>query len=381
MIAVRKNGEKVAMNKIIYLDKAGTYGILPKEVLKSIMPYLAKMCGNGSSLHSAGREASNVIKQTTATIKLITNANNVYYTSGSSESNNWVINNYRNCKIVSSVIEHHSILNTLMYYADNYGLEYELINVDCTGHIKMDELEKTLSKGINLCSIMAVNNEIGTIQNINEIYELCHKYNCDFHTDLTQAFSHIDISNLKYDYASISAHKFGGLQGTGALLCNKPIKPFIIGGEQQNGMRGGTYNLCGIVAMGKACELYNYSPERDKRCREIQMKFYNAFSEMQDVHFNADINNSISTTLNVGFKGVESESLMLLLDMDGICVSAGSACNSGSLEPSHVLKAIGCPDEYIYNSIRLSWDDTLSNEDVEYVINSIQKNVKKVRGY
>ena len=369
------------MNKTIYLDKAGTYGILPKEVLKSIMPYLTKMCGNGSSLHSAGREASNVIKQTTATIKLITNANNVYYTSGSSESNNWVINNYRNCKIVSSVIEHHSILNTLMYYADNYGLEYELINVDCTGHIKMDELEKTLSKGINLCSIMAVNNEIGTIQNINKIYELCHKYNCDFHTDLTQAFSHIDISNLKYDYASISAHKFGGLQGTGALLCNKPIKPFIIGGEQQNGMRGGTYNLCGIVAMGKAAELYNYSPNCDKRCKEIQMKFYNAFSEMQDVHFNTDINNSISTTLNVGFKGVESESLMLLLDMDGICVSAGSACNSGSLEPSHVLKAIGCPDEYIYNSIRLSWDDTLSNEDVEYVINSIQKNVKKVRGY
>lgn len=369
------------MNKVIYLDKAGTYGYLPKEVLNSIMPYLTKMCGNGSSLHSVGREANNAIKQTTAIIKTITNADDIYYTSGSSESNNWVINNYRNGRIISSTIEHHSILNTLKYYAENYGLEYELVSVDGSGQIKIDELEKALSQGANLCSIMTVNNEISNIQNINKIYELCHKYNCDFHTDLTQAFSHIDISNLKYDYASISAHKFGGLQGIGTLLCNKPIKPFIIGGEQQDGMRGGTYNLCGIVSMGKAMELYNYSPERDKRCREIQMKFYNAFSEMTDVHFNTDINNSISSTLNVGFKGIESESLMLLLDMNGICVSAGSACNSGSLEPSHVLKAIDCPEEYIYNSIRLSWDDTLTDEDINYVIDRVKKNVKKVRGY
>lgn len=369
------------MNKPIYLDKAGTYGYLPKEVLKSIVPYLTKTCGNGSSLHSIGREANNAIKQATVTIKSLTNADNIYYTSGSSESNNWVINNYRNGKIISSTIEHHSILNTLKYYAENYGLEYELVNVDGSGQIKMDELEKALSKGANLCSIQTVNNEIGTIQNINKIYELCQKYNCDFHTDLTQAFSHIDISNLKYDYASISAHKFGGLQGIGALLCNKPIKPFIIGGEQQDGIRGGTYNLCGIVSMGKAAELYNYSLERDNRCRKIRAKFYNAFAKMTDVYFNTDITNSISSTLNISFKGVESESLMLLLDMDDIYVSSGSACNSGSLEPSHVLKAIGTPEEYIYNSIRLSWDNTLTDKEVDYVIECIKRNVKKVRGY
>lgn len=369
------------MNKPIYLDKAGTYGYLPKEVLKSIVPYLTKTCGNGSSLHSIGREANNAIKQATATIKSITNADNIYYTSGSTESNNWVINNYRNGKIISSTIEHHSILNTLKYYVENYELEYELVNVDGSGQIKMDELERALSKGVNLCSIMTVNNEIGAIQNINEIYELCHKYNCDFHTDLTQAFSHIDISKLKYDYASISAHKFGGLQGIGALLCNKPIKPFIIGGEQQDGMRGGTYNLCGIVSMGKAIELYNYSPERDERCREIQKKFVDGFSYLQDVYFNTDVARSISSTLNIAFKNVESESLMLLLDMDGICVSSGSACNSASLEPSHVLKTIGTPKEYMYNSIRLSWDDTLTDDEVDYVIESIKKNVMKVRGY
>ena len=369
------------MNKPIYLDKAGTFGCIPKPVLKSIVPYFTKMCGNASSLHSVGREANNVIKQATTTIKAITKANTVYYTSGSSESNNWVINNYRNDKIISSTIEHHSILNTLKYYAENYGLDYELISVNGTGRIKMDELEKALSKGANLCSIQTVNNEIGTIEDINTIYDLCHKYNCNLHTDLTQAFSHIDISNLKYDYASLSAHKFGGLQGTGVLLCNKPIKPFIIGGEQQDNMRGGTYNLCGIVSMAKAAELYNYSLERDKRCREIQNKFYNTFGHFKDVYFNTAIPVSISSTLNVAFKGVESESLMLLLDMDGIYVSAGSACNSASLEPSHVLKAIGTPEDYIYNSIRLSWDDTLTDDEVDYVVESIKKNIKKVRGY
>lgn len=371
----------ITINKPIYLDKAGTFGYVPKPVLKSIVPYLTKMCGNASSLHSVGREANNAIKQATATIKAVTNANTIYYTSGSSESNNWVINNYRNGKIISSTIEHHSILNTLKYYAENYGLEYELINVDGTGHIKMDDLEKALSKGADLCSIQTVNNEIGTIEDINAIYDLCHKYNCDLHTDLTQAFSHIDTSNLKYDYASLSAHKFGGLQGIGILLCNKPIKPFIIGGEQQDNMRGGTYNLCGIVSMAKAAELYNYSPERDKRCSEIQNKFYNAFAYFKDVYFNTVIAESISSTLNVAFKGVESESLMLLLDMDGICVSAGSACNSASLEPSHVLKAIGTPEDYIYDSIRLSWDDTLTDDEVDYVVESIKKNIKKVRGY
>ena len=191
------------------------------------------------------------------------------------------------------------------------------------------------------------------------------------------------MKDLDVDFLSLSAHKFHGAKGVGILYIKEPdkFKPFIYGGGQEQHRRAGTENVASIVGMGVASELYNYSPERDTRCREIQMKFYNAISEMQDVHFNTDINHSISTTLNVGFKGVESESLMLLLDMDGICVSAGSACNSGSLEPSHVLKAINCPEEYIHQSIRLSWDDTLTDEEVEYTIESIKKNIKKVRGY
>lgn len=189
--------------------------------------------------------------------------------------------------------------------------------------------------------------------------------------------------NLGVDFLSLSGHKFHSSKGVGILYIKEPdkFKPFLYGGAQEKKLRPGTENVASIVGMGKASELYNYSLEKDKRCREIQNKFYNAFSQMADVHFNTDIEHSISSTLNVGFKGVESESLMLLLDMDGICVSAGSACNSGSLEPSHVLKAINCPEEYIYNSIRLSWDDTLTDKDVNYTIERIMNNVKKVRGY
>ena len=237
----------------------------------------------------------------------------------------------------------------------------------------------------DLVSHMMVNNEIGTIYDIKEMAKICHENHVLLGTDATQAFSHIpiDVRDLDVDFLSLSAHKFHGAKGVGILYIKEPdkFKPFIYGGGQEQHRRAGTENVASIVSMGKACELYNYSPERDKRCKEIQMKFYNAFSEMQDVHFNTDINHSISTTLNVGFKRVESESLMLLLDMDGICVSAGSACNSGSLEPSHVLKAIDCPEEYIHQSIRLSWDDTLTDEEIEYTIESIKKNIKKVRGY
>ena len=157
--------------------------------------------------------------------------------------------------------------------------------------------------------------------------------------------------------------------------------PLLYGGQQEAHLRAGTENVAFIVGIGKAAELYNYSLERDKHCREIQQKFYNAFGHFKDVYFNTVIADSISSTLNVAFKNVESESLMLLLDMDGICVSAGSACNSASLEPSHVLKAIGTPEDYIYNSIRLSWDDTLTDDEVDYVVESIKKNIKKVRGY
>ena len=236
----------------------------------------------------------------------------------------------------------------------------------------------------NLVSHMWVNNETGAIYDIKEIVKISHNMGVPCHTDGTQAFSHlnIDVKEIDCDFLSLSGHKFKAQKGIGVLYIKEPdkFKPLIYGGRQEHNLRAGTENVAAIVGIGKAAELFHI-PHNTFRCIEIQNQFVKAFSDIKDVHFNTDIDNSISTTLNVAFKGVESEVLMLLLDRDGICVSSGSACNSGSLEPSHVLKAIGCPEEYIYNSIRLSWDETLSDADIEYTIECIKKNVEKVRGY
>ena len=357
------------MNKTIYLDMAATTPIT-KPVFEAMLPYLTENYGNPSSLYSLGRETKKAIEHAREQVANAINAepNQIFFTSGATESNNWVCSRFY--YVMCSPYEHHSILNhprttpLSQYCSLKWNIQTELPN---------------------LVSYMMVNNELGTIYNIFSMADICHDNDVPFHTDATQAFGHIaiDVKKIDCDFLSLSGHKFHSPKFTGILYIKEPdkFKPFLYGGAQEKKLRPGTENVASIVGMGKASELYNYSPERDKHCREIQNKFYNAFSQMTDVHFNTDIEHSISSTLNVGFKGVESESLMLLLDMDGICVSAGSACNSGSLEPSHVLKAINCPEEYIYNSIRLSWDDTLADEDVNYTIERLMNNVKKVRGY
>ncbi len=358
----------IIINKPIYLDNAATTPIT-KPVLDSMIPYLTEQYGNPSSLYSLGRTAHKAVETARNQIAKAINAepNQIFFTSGATESNNWVCSNFMT--VLCSPYEHHSILKcpnvmtaTLSPLAnDIYKYSPELV------------------------SWMFVNNEIGEVYDIKTKIKICHDMGVLFHSDGTQAYSHvsIDVKELDCDFLSLSGHKFHSPKGTGILYIKEPdkFKPFLYGGQQEANNRAGTENVASIVGMGKAAELYNYSLERDKRCREIQQKFYNAFGHFKDVYFNTVIAESISSTLNVAFKNVESESLMLLLDMDGICVSAGSACNSASLEPSHVLKAIGTPKDYIYNSIRLSWDDTLTDEEVNYVIESIKKNVMKVRGY
>lgn len=364
------------MNKTIYLDMAATTPIT-KPVLEAMFPYLTENYGNPSSLYSLGTKAKVGIENARKQIAKAINAKSeqIIFTSGATEANNWICSSFN--RVICSPFEHHSVLNNphiLFKTSPSMSL--------CVLFEQIPEYEQFMP---DLYSHMFVNNEIGEIYDIKTIAKICHKYNILFHSDGTQAFSHIpiDVVDLDVDFLSLSGHKFHSPKGVGILYIKEPdkFKPFLYGGAQEKELRAGTENVASIVGMGKAMELYNYSPERDNRCKEIQNKFYNAFLQMTDVHFNTDIGHSISSTLNVGFKGIESESLMLLLDMDGICVSAGSACNSGSLEPSHVLKAINCPEEYIYNSIRLSWDDTLTNEDVNYTIERIMNNVKKVRGY
>ena len=364
----------------IYLDSAATCGQIPKPVLEAITPYIINICGNGSSLYKLGREANKAITQATKIIKSVTGANSVYYTSGSSESNNWIINNFRKGTIISSTIEHPSILNTLKYYKEEYDLNYKLIGVDNNGFVKMDELEQLLIEGANLCTIMCTNNEIGVNQNINEIYDLCHKYNCKLHTDLTQSYSHLDITKLKYDYASLSAHKFGGLQGIGVLLCNADIKPFIIGGHQQDGMRGGTYNICGIVSMGKACEINNFNKDEDFHLYNLKSHIIDFIeNNIKDTIINSPLNKSVNNILNVSFKGIEGESLALMLDKNNICVSSGSACNSGSLEPSHVLKNLGVPDDYIYGTIRFSFSKFNTLDEIIETEKVLKEIIEKLR--
>lgn len=354
---------------MIYLDNASTTKI-DNTVFAEMLPFLKEQYGNPSSLFSLGRTAHKAIDIARERIAKAINAETrqIFFTSGATESNNWVCEMFD--WVMCSPYEHHSILNqpnrTIM--RTNIPLANDIYRYSP-----------------QLISNMWVNNEIGQIYDIKSITKIAHEMGVPVHTDGTQAFGHIpiDVKETDVDFLSLSGHKFHSSKGVGILYIKEPdkFKPMLYGGQQETHLRAGTENVASIVGMGKASELYNYSPERDKRCREIQNKFVEAFSFWQDVYFNTDVAHSISSTLNVAFKNVESESLMLLLDMDGICVSSGSACNSGSLEPSHVLKAIGTPEEYIHNSIRLSWDDTPTENEVNYVIESIKKNVRKVRGY
>lgn len=359
----------ITINKPIYLDNAATT-LITKPVLDAMMPYLTEQYGNPSSLYSLGRTAHKAVETARNQIAKAINAepNQIFFTSGATESNNWVCRMFN--RVMCSPYEHHSILNQL---------NRTIIRTNIPLANDIDRYSP------QLISNMWVNNEIGQIYDIADMAKIAHEMGVPVHTDGTQAYGHIpiDVKEVNVDFLSLSGHKFHSPKSIGILYIKEPNKfyPLLYGGQQEAHLRAGTENVASIVGMGKAAELYNYSSERDKHCREIQQKFIDAFSFWQDVYFNTDVIHSISSTLNVAFKGVESESLMLLLDMDGIYVSAGSACNSASLEPSHVLKAIGTPEDYIYNSIRLSWDDTLTDDEVDYVVESIKKNIKKVRGY
>lgn len=353
---------------MIYLDNAATT-IVTEPIINATLPYLQNNYGNPSSPYSIGRTSLKAIENARKQVSEAINSEpyQIFFTSGATESNNWVASNF-DC-VLCSKVEHHSILN----------------NPKCTPIDFSDLTNQICKRKSGLITHMLVNNETGQIFDIKPMVEISHKMGFSFHTDATQAFGHIpiDVKELDVDSLSLSGHKFHAPKGVGILYLKEPskYKSLLYGGQQEKNLRAGTENVAGIVAVGKAAELYNYSEEKNNTCRNIQDKFYSAFKDMTDVWFNTNISNSIPTTLNLAFKNVESESLMLLLDSNGICVSSGSACNSKSLEPSHVLKSMGTPDEYIYNSIRLSWDESITNEQINYVIKSIKNNIKKIRRY
>lgn len=328
---------------MIYLDNAASTKIDP-IVFAEMLIYLKDNYGNASSLHSLGRKSRQAIEHAREQVAKSINAepNQIFFTSGSTESNNWIISNFNN--VLCSKVEHHSILN----------------NPKCTP-IAFDNLANTIyKKHPDLVTCMFVNNETGQIYNIKEMAEICHKMKVPFHTDATQAFGHIpiDVKILNVDSMSLSGHKFHAPNGTGILYLKEPdkYKPMLYGGGQEKHLRAGTENMAGIVGMGKACELHNYDLKKDEYVLNLKIHLMDFITNnIPNVMINSPLETTVSNILNVSFKGIEGESLMLMLDRAGICVSSGSACNSGSLEPSHVLKEMGVPDDYIYGTVRFSF--------------------------
>lgn len=351
----------------IYLDNASTTKI-DNMVLAEMLPYLKENYGNASSLHSLGRKSRQAIEHAREQVAKSINAepNQIFFTSGSTESNNWIISNFNH--VLCSKVEHHSILN----------------NPKCTP-ITFDNLANTIHKQRpDLVTCMYVNNEIGTIYNIKEMAEICHKMKVPFYTDSTQGYGHIpiDVKDLNVDGMSLSGHKFHASNGTGILYLKEPdkYKPMLYGGGQEKHLRAGTENVAGIVGMGKACELHNYNEETDTKIENMR-EHLKAFiiNNIPDVRINETFHR-VNNILNVSFKGIEGESLMLMLDRAGICVSSGSACNSGSLEPSHVLGDMGVPDDYIYGTIRFSFSEYNTLDEIITTEKALKETVEKIRG-
>lgn len=352
---------------MIYLDNSSTTKI-DNMVLAEMLIYLRDNYGNASSLHSLGRKSRQAIEHAREQVAKSINAepNQIFFTSGSTESNNWIISNFNH--VLCSKVEHHSILN----------------NPKCTP-ITFDNLANTIHKQHpDLVTHMYVNNETGQIYNIKEMAEICHKMKVPFYTDSTQAFSHlpIDVVDLNVDSMSLSGHKFHAPNGVGILYLKESdkYKPMLYGGGQEKHLRAGTENVAGIVGMGKACELHNYDLKTDEYVLNLKIHLMDFITNnIPDVMINSPLETTVSNILNVSFKGIEGESLMLMLDRTGICVSSGSACNSGSLEPSHVLKDMGVPDDYIYGTVRFSFSNYNTLDEIIHTEKVLKEIIEKLR--
>ena len=352
---------------MIYLDNAATTRIT-EPVLQSMLPFLTEQYGNPSALYGLGRNAKKAIEHAKEQVAKAIDAepSQIFFTSGATESNNWVISNYD--KVVSSEMEHHSISNIPV--------------VVCLNINKMFKFKIRNTPG--LVTVMLANNETGNIFDVKTLIQKAHKYGMDFHCDATAAFGKmpIDVKELDVDSLTFSGHKIHAPKGVSALYLKDPSKfrPMLYGGNQQNRLRSGTENVASIVGLGTACELHNYNPETDKLNRQKRDKFVSAIKTIPDMIINTDLENSIATTINISFKGIEGESLMLLLSQEGICVSAGSACNSGSLEPSRVLQTMGVPEDYIYGTIRVSFSNETTEEQLLTAAKAIKRNVDRIKG-
>ena len=370
---------------IIYLDNSATTRI-KTEVLNEMMPYLTTDYGNASSLYSIGRRAKKAIETARKQVAELINCNphEIYFTGSGSESDNTALkgfayaNKEKGNHIITSKIEHPAILETCKTL-ERQGFEVSYINVDDGGNIKLDELKSAIKPSTILISVMTANNEIGTIEPIEEIARIAHENNIVFHTDAVQAIGnmHIDVTKMGIDMLSLSGHKIGAPKGIGALYIKKEIKveKFINGGHQERNQRAGTENVAGIVGLGKACEIANKNIDTHiKNLTRIRDYYLSRLQkEMPEkIRINGTMKNRLPGNANVSFEGANASELIFKLDEKGVCVSSGSACSSGDTSPSHVLTAIGVPEKYLNSAIRTTFGDNNTFEQVDYLIKAIK---------
>ena len=382
------------MGRLIYLDNNATTQMAP-EVLSAVTEAQSVVYGNASSMHTFGREAQRLVEQARSNMAelLDCDSEEITFTSGASEANNTVFMIARaiiarrgNGRIVTTTIEHPSIMETVKYLR-KCGVHVDQAPVSSDGRVKMDELEKLMGPDVVLVSVMTGNNETGTIQPIEEISRLAHKYGAFIHTDATQAIGKIEVSCRKWDldYLSCSGHKFYGPKGVGVLYARKgiPYEPFVHGGEQEHGRRAGTYNTISIYGMGVAAKLAKENiDEESRRLWAMREKLREGIvASVPNVVINGcnDRQSCLPGTLDVSFENVEGESILLMLDMAGIAVSTGSACATGSLEPSYVLMAGGLDVELAHGSIRFSFGRFNTMEDVDYVLEVLPPIISRLR--
>ena len=379
------------MKQIIYLDNAATTKTAP-EVVKAMLPYFSEHYGNPSSIYSLGTESKKVVSEVRESIaKSLGAANNeIYFTAGGSEADNWAIKAtaeayaQKGKHIVTSAIEHHAVLHTCEYL-EKRGFEVTYVGVDENGILKLDELEKAIRPDTILISVMFANNEIGTIQPIKEIGRIAKEHGVLFHTDAVQAYGQLPINVDEYqiDMLSASAHKLNGPKGIGFLYIRKGLKTrsFIHGGAQERSRRAGTENVPGIVGLGAASERA-FARMEEKTKKEIELRDYlirRIEEEVPYCRLNGDRTRRLPNNVNFSFRFVEGESLLIMLDMRGICASSGSACTSGSLDPSHVLLAIGLPHEIAHGSLRLTLSEENTKEELDTTVEAIKEIVARLR--
>lgn len=380
------------MNRFVYVDNAATTKV-SKNVIQHMVPFLENEYGNPSSIYSVGRSSKIAIEEAREKVAKALGAEpaEIYFTAGGSEADNWAIRSVANNlkkkgknHIITTVFEHHAVLHTVQALEKD-GFEVTYLPVDENGLISAKQVSDAIKDTTALVTVMYANNEIGTILPIEEIGAICKERGVLFHTDAVQAIGHveIDVKKQNIDLLSLSGHKFHAPKGVGALYCRKGIvlNNLIYGGAQERNKRAGTENTASIVGLGYAIEdACKDIEERAKKSKELRDYLIdNILATIPKSRLNGDRENRVATNANFSFEAIEGEALLLMLDMNGICASSGSACTSGSLDPSHVLLSIGLPHEIAHGSLRISLSDETTKEDIDYILEKLPNIVERLR--